>query len=85
MTTSSATLCRATSFRVRYGSRRVFKPLKHDLMTTVKESEGVESEYDEAADGMEVDELQSEGEKVRTRSPGAFSPTIVPHCLSRLF
>lgn len=54
-------------------------------MTTVKESEGVESEYDEAADGMEVDELQSEGEKVRTRSPGAFSPTIVPHCLSRLF
>ena len=54
-------------------------------MTTLKESEGVESEYDEAADGMEVDELQSEGEKVRTRSHSAFSPTIVPHCLSRVF
>ena len=51
----------------------------------MKESEGVESEYDEAVDGMEVDELQSEGEKVRTRNPDIRAAAIVPHCFfSRL-
>lgn len=54
-------------------------------MTTVKEIEGVESKCDEAADGMEVDELQSEGEKVRTRNPSAYSPTVVLRCLFSRF
>ena len=35
------------------------------LTNCMKESEGGESEYDEPVDEMEVDELQSDGEKVR--------------------
>ncbi|KAM5535248.1 hypothetical protein V8D89_011054 [Ganoderma adspersum] len=52
-------------------------PMEDDVLSDVvpsnivsrQESEGVESEYDEAADGMEVDELQSEGEKDGPPSP----------------
>ena len=78
-------MCQATSFRARYDSRRVFQIVNPSLTTVVKESEGVESEYDEAVDGMEVDELQSEGEKVRTRNPDIRAAAIVPHCFfSRL-
>ncbi|KAI1784329.1 SNF2 family DNA-dependent ATPase [Ganoderma leucocontextum] len=52
-------------------------PMEDDVLSDVvpsnivsrQESEGVESEYDEAVDGMEVDELQSEGEKDGPPSP----------------
>ncbi|PIL31136.1 transcription factor [Ganoderma sinense ZZ0214-1] len=52
-------------------------PMEDDVLSDVvpsnivsrQESEGVESEYDGAADGMEVDELQSEGEKDGPPSP----------------
>ena len=51
----------------------------------MKESEGIESEYDEAMDGMEVDELQSEGEKVRTLNADTRAAAIAPNCaFSRL-